>query len=161
MFHETSRAICACTNLRRASRAVCHLYDLVLAPLGLKATQFIILNMIFESGEIAHCELARLLAASEETLSRRLAAARKAGWVQMRVDARRRCVYELTAEGLRIRNSAFPYWDRAQQRMRRELGEKDWAFLGEYAERLTQAALRAEAAPARNGAPVTSTLIHR
>ncbi len=160
MFHETSRAVCACANLRRASRAVCHLYDLVLSPLGLKATQFIILNVIFESGEIAHCELARLLAASEETLSRRLASARKAGWVQMRIDARRRCIYQLTAEGRKIRNSALPYWDRAQTRMRRELGDEDWDFLGEFAERLTQAALRAEAAPARNGAPATASLIH-
>lgn len=51
--------ICACTALRRANRTVCHLYDQVLAPTGLKATQFMILQVIAETGEIAQCDLAR------------------------------------------------------------------------------------------------------
>ena len=152
MFHETSESICACANLRRASRAVSHLYDLVLAPIGIKATQFIILNVIFEAGEIAHCDLARLFAASEETFSRRLASARKSGWVRMTVDDRRRCLYSLTDDGRKLREIALPYWERAQRRMRRELGELNWSLLGAFAESLTQAAIRAEAAPARNGA---------
>ena len=153
MFYETSEAICACANLRRANRAVSHLYDLVLAPVGIKATQFSILNVICEAGEIAHCDLARLFAASEETFSRRLASARKSGWVQMSIDERRRCVYRLTEEGRKIRDGALPYWERAQQRMRRELGEPDWSLLAGFAERLTKAAIRAESVPARNGPP--------
>ena len=88
------RAIpCACANLRRASRAICHLYDLVLAPKRLKSSQFTMLQAIGESGEIAHCELASEFAASIETLSRRLAGARKAGLVQAHLDRRRRRVY--------------------------------------------------------------------
>lgn len=153
MFHVTSDSVCACASLRRASRATCHLYDLVLAPTGLKATQFIILNAIFGAGAIAHCELARLFAASEETFSRRLASARKSGWVRMTIDARRRRVYSLTDEGRMILERATPYWERAQDRMRRELGELDWGVLGGFADRVTQAAIRAEMAPSRNGRP--------
>ena len=153
MFHAASGAFCACASLRRASRAICHLYDLVLAPSGIKASQFILLNVIFEAGEAAHCELAHLFTASEETFSRRLASARKAGWVRMSVDQRRRCVYSLTEQGCRIRENAMPYWERAQHRMRRELGEPDWTLLGSFADRLTQAAIRAETAPVRNGKP--------
>ena len=71
--------VCACVNARRASRAVCHLYDLVLRPTGLKVTQFVILQRVAEAGEIAHSQLAKDLGASVETLSRRLANARKKG----------------------------------------------------------------------------------
>lgn len=142
---------CGCANLRRASRAVCHLYDLVLAPTRLKATQFTVLNVIAEAGEIAHCDLARHMAASEETFSRRLASARKAGWVRMKVGERRRRVYTLTERGAQVLEQARPYWERAQDRLRRELGEADWNLLGAYTERLTQAARRAELAPVRNG----------
>lgn len=146
-------SICACANLRRASRATCHLYDLVLAPTGLKSTQFIILQAIAHSVEIAHCDLARLFAASEETFSRRLASARKSGWVRMAVDDRYRRVYCLTESGRRLLDLAKPYWERAQERLRHELSEADWSTLTGFTERLTQAAIRAETAPARNGRP--------
>lgn len=144
-------SICACASLRRSSRAVCHLYDLVLAPTGLKLTQFTLLYAMSEAGEIAHCELAAHFAASEETFSRRLASARKSGWVCMKTGDRNRRVYCLTERGRTILKMAMPFWERAQQRMRRELGEMDWEKLSEFAERITQAALRAEAAPSRNG----------
>lgn len=143
----------ACASLRRANRAVCHLYDLVLAPTGLKATQYIILETIGMAGEIAHCDLARRFAASEETFSRRLASARKAGWVCMKVGERHRRIYGLTERGRKLLESAQPYWERAEDRLRRELGESDWSILNDYSARLTAAAIRAENAPSRNGRP--------
>lgn len=146
-------SVCACASLRRANRAVSHLYDLVLAPLRLKATQYIVLYTISEAGEIAHCDLARRFAASEENFSRRLASARSAGWVQMKVGKRYRRVYCLTDKGRRILELATPYWERAQERMRCELGEAEWAMLSEFAERVTRSAIRAELAPRRNGRP--------
>ena len=146
-------SLCVCASLRRASRAICHLYDLVLAPAGIKTTQYILLHAIFEAGEFAHCDLARDFAAAEETLSRRLASARKAGWVRMTVDARHRRMYQLTKEGRVILEIATPYWERAQLRMRRELGELDWDIVGAFAERVTQAAIRAETTPLPNSRP--------
>lgn len=147
---------CACASLRRANRAVSHLYDLVLAPTRLKATQYIILQAIGQAGEIAHCDLARQFAASEENFSRRLASARAAGWVRMKVGKRYRRVYCLTEQGQKILESATPYWERAQERMRRELGEIEWAMLSDFAERVTQSAIRAELAPRRNGRPASA-----
>lgn len=108
------------------------------------------LHAIAEAGQIAHCDLATLLAASEETLSRRLAAARKVQWVEMWVDKRRRHVYRLTEAGASILAAAMPYWERAQERLRRELGDRGWAALAETSETVVQAAMRAEDAPARN-----------
>lgn len=152
-----SGSLCACASLRRANRAVCRLYDLVLAPTGLKSTQFIILRAILEAGEIAHCDLARCFVASEETFSRRLGSARKSGWVEMRVDDRSRRVYRLTDRGCQLVALAAPYWERAQNRMARELGEKDWSALSFFAERVTQAAIRAEHAKMANARPDTKT----
>lgn len=148
-----SSALSACASLRRANRAVCHLYDLVLAPTGLKSTQYIILETIFAAGQIAHCDLARQFAASEETFSRRLASARRAGWVCMKIGDRRRRIYCLTEGGRKLLEVARPYWERAEDRLRRELDDADWGMLNDYAGRLTEAAVRAEFAPTRNCRP--------
>lgn len=150
----------ACASLRRASRAVCHLYDLVLAPTGLKATQYIILQAIADAGEIAHCDLARIFAASEETLSRRLASARESGWVRMKLGERSRRVYCLTERGQRLLETALPYWERADDRLKRELEPSDWQGLSDFAERTTQAAIRAEKAPSKNGRPITMARVN-
>ena len=71
----------------------------------------------------------------------------------MKVGKRYRRVYCLTDKGRRILELATPYWERAQERMRCELGEAEWAMLSEFAERVTRSAIRAELAPRRNGRP--------
>ncbi len=144
---------CACGSLRRASRAVNHLYDLVLAPQSIKTSQFLLLMAVAEAAPIAHCELARQFGASEETFSRRLATARRAGWVQMTIDSRRRRIYSATPEGFRLLEAATPSWERAQERLRQQLGDADWATLLDLTDRVAQAAARAERAPRRNAPP--------
>lgn len=144
---------CACASLRRASRAVSRLYDLMLAPQSIKATQFLLLMAIAEAASIAHCDLARLFGASEETFSRRLATARRCGWVEMTIEARSRRIYSLTADGFRLLEAAMPGWERAQERLRLQLGEANWIALIELADRVTRAAARAEHVPRRNAPP--------
>jgi len=151
MANDLRHSNCACVNIRRASRAICHLYDLVLGPTQLKATQFNILRTIDESSEIAHCDLATDIAASVETLSRRLANARKCGWVRMQVGKNGRRLHSLTPKGKRVLDEALPYWERAQLRLRRSLGETDWQLLASFTERLTSAAIRAETLRFSNG----------
>jgi DNA-binding MarR family transcriptional regulator len=152
MANELRHTRCACVNIRRASRAICHLYDLVLGPTQLKASQFTILQTIDESGEIAHCDLATDIGASVETLSRRLANARNCGWVRMQLGKNNRRLYSLTPMGKRVLDDALPYWERAQLRFRHSLGETDWQMLAAFSERLTSAASRAEAMRSCNGA---------
>jgi DNA-binding MarR family transcriptional regulator len=127
------------------------LYDLVLGPTQLKSSQFTILQTIDESGEIAHCDLATDIGASVETLSRRLANARKCGWVRMQVGKNNRRMYSLTPKGKSVLDDALPYWERAQLRLRRSLGEADWQMLAGFTERLTSAAIRAETTRSSNG----------
>jgi DNA-binding MarR family transcriptional regulator len=150
--NEIRHTPCACVNIRRASRAICHLYDLVLGPIQVKASQFTILQRINESGEIAHCDLAADIGASVETLSRRLANARKCGWVRMQPGKNNRRMYSLTPKGKQVLEDTLPYWERAQLRFRRSLGEADWQMLAAFTERLTSAAVRAEAMRSCNGA---------
>jgi len=107
-----------CYAARRAARAITQLFDLVLAPTGLKASQYIILRSIAEHGEVAQCSLSREHALSVETLSRRLGAMRKAGWVTLRIsECRREHLYRLTEEGARLLSDAGPFWSRAQDRL--------------------------------------------
>lgn len=100
-----------------------HLYGLVLAPIGLKATQFSLLQAIAEHGEIAQFMLSRKYAVAVETLSRRLSSMRKLGWVTVRIGGEKKeHIYSLTSEGVRVLNEAVPYWLRAQQRLADVLG---------------------------------------
>lgn len=135
----------ACVALRTASRAVTQLYDLVLAPTGLKATQFSILHAIHEAGEVAQCDFAREHAIAVPTLSRRFGGLRRKNYIQIRTGTRHgEHIYSLTAKGAEAFDKALPYWERAQHRLRTALGEADWHMLFELSERVRAAALDAE-----------------
>lgn len=145
---------CACAALRRASRAVTHLYDLVLVPTGLKASQFLILKTLFEAGEIAQCDFARQQAIAVETLSRRFSGLRRKALVEVRVGRHHgERIYRLTAYGQKCFQEAVPYWLLAQRRLRKTLGEADWKFLEGIPDRVCQAALAAEHARTSNHHP--------
>ena len=147
---------------RRASRAVTQLYDLVLSPSGLRATQFIILYSIGQEGEIAQCRLAEHHAVSTETLSRRLASLRRKGLLQVREGAvHHQQLYSLTPSGRERLNGAIPAWNRAQDRLNAAIGTADRDLLLNLCDRIVagarQAQLlrlpnRAQAAPPAGGA---------
>jgi DNA-binding MarR family transcriptional regulator len=135
----------ACAALRSASRAVTQFYDLVLAPTGLKATQFIILHAIHQAGEIAQCDFARDRTVAVETLSRRFAGLRKKGYIKARTGLRHgERIYSLTELGEQGFTAALPYWERAQHRLRTALGEEDWRRALELSDRICQAVVTAE-----------------
>ena len=144
-----------CAALRRASRAVTHLYDLVLSPTGLKVTQFIVLRAIAEKGEIAQWRLAEEHGIADETLSRRLATLRKSGLVTHRIGVTRpgERLYKPTALGLQKLDEALPYFTRAQERLAMSLGEENWTAALKLAEQISIAARSAESAKLANRAP--------
>jgi DNA-binding MarR family transcriptional regulator len=135
----------ACGVLRTASRAVTQFYDLVLAPTGLKATQFILLQAIHESGEVAQCDFAREHTIAVATLSRRFSGLRKKGYIQIRMGERHgERIYRLTGKGIEAFQNALPFWERAQHRLRTALGEGDWHIMMDLANRVRIAARAAE-----------------
>jgi DNA-binding MarR family transcriptional regulator len=142
---------CACEALRRSSRAVTQFYDLVLAPSGLKATQFISLRAIDEAGEIAQHQFARQYAVAVETLSRRLGALRRKELVKVRTGCKHgEQLYSLTEKGKAILNHARPYWDRAEDRLKTTLGDNEWRLILILADRVVLAAAAAEELRIRN-----------
>ena len=142
---------CACEALRRSSRAVTQFYDLVLAPTGLKATQFISLRAIDEAGEIAQHQFARQYSVAVETLSRRLGALRRKELVKVRTGNKHgEQLYSLTEKGKATLNHARPYWDRAESRLKTTLGETEWRLILALADRTVLAAVAAEELRTRN-----------
>lgn len=134
-----------CAALRAASRALSQFYDLVLAPTRLKATQFVALQAIAEKGEIAQWQFARVHAVAVETLSRRFSGLRSKGYIQVRTgDRHGERIYSLTDKGRDALSQAMPYWERAQERFRKVLGENDWRAMPQLLDRVRTAALSAE-----------------
>src|SRR5690348_10334206 len=58
---------CFCASLRRASRALTQVYEQALRPLGLRGTQFTILQALSLAGEVPQGELGRILAMDSTT----------------------------------------------------------------------------------------------
>jgi len=156
--HQPLSIACACAELRRANRAVTHLYDLVFAPVGIKATQFMALKSISEAGEIAQCNYAREYGISIDTLSRRLGTLRRKGLIEMRRGERHsERLYRVTDRGRELLIQAMPYWEGAQYRLRAKLGEKHWQALFQICEGASRAAKEAEQFRARNGLTIQVT----
>jgi DNA-binding MarR family transcriptional regulator len=147
-------ADCACSLTRRAARTVTQLYDVVLAPIGLKATQFVLLRAISEAGQIAQWQLSKDLSIAVETLTRRLATMRRAGWVELHSGTdRREHLYRATPLGQQQLETALPYWHRAQDRLREQLGEEGWKQTQACLDRLAIAAEKSLTARAKNLPP--------
>ena len=145
--------VCALSALRMAARSATQFYDLVLAPSGLKATQFISLESIARAGELAQCEFAREHAVAIETLSRRLAGLRRKGLITSRTGRHGKHIYRLTEQGKEALVRARPYWARAQKRLQRTLGADQFRGLLELCQNLVLAVPRAEELRATNFAP--------
>jgi DNA-binding MarR family transcriptional regulator len=159
---QATSSLDPCIVLRSTARAVTHLYDLVLAPTGLKSTQFIILHAIYQHSELAQWRMANLYSLSVETLSRRLAALRKLGLVRMRVGENRgERLYTLTPEGKQKVKAALPYWNRAQQRFFNVLKGPEWSLVLTAAEEICTRAKQAELArmPNKMMTDVSSTTV--
>ena len=131
---------CACASLRRASRAVTHVYDEALRPSGIRITQFTLLQFLALAGRpLTQGTLGQLLALDSTTLSRTLKPLEAAGWIRSTAgpDGRERHV-ELAAGGRRILKRATPAWEAVQQRLRTALGPKQWAALHELLTSVTR-----------------------
>lgn len=132
--------------LRRANRSLTHLYDLVLSPTGLKATQVAILQFIKQCDEVAQWRLAEEFCLSEASLSRRLTTLRAAGLVAQRIGngGHKERLYRLTESGVWKCEQVRPYWNRAQSRLHRSFGTPEWESLLQTIAQLGERARNAE-----------------
>jgi DNA-binding MarR family transcriptional regulator len=135
---------CACQNLRRLSRIVTRIYDEELSRAGLEITQFGLLTALAQTGEVNQKRLSAGFAMDSTTLTRTLGLLRKQGWVRARRGRdRRERLFSLTGTGKRLMAMAQPHWERAERRLRKEVGDAGWKNVEETVFRMTEAGMRA------------------
>ena len=117
---------CVCGRLRRASRALTQLYDDLMAPCGLRVTQFSLLRTLARHElPVRISELAALTLIDRTALSRNLEplAAQRLVEIVPGADARTREV-RLTRAGRAALARATPLWQDAQAEVTKRLGER-------------------------------------
>src|SRR3984893_9419449 len=135
---------CACQNLRRLTRVVTRIYDQELRKAGLEITQFGLLTALAKTGEANQKQLSAGFAMDSTTLTRTLGVLRRQGWVRVRRGKdRRERLFRLTQGGKRQLAEAQRYWERAERRLRRELGDAGWESMKQTVSRVTEAAMAA------------------
>lgn len=118
---------CMCASFRRASRTITQVYEDALRPLGLRATQFTILQALSTAGELRQGQLAQLLAMDSTTLTRTLRIMIREGWIaEHRGKDRRERLLRLAKGGRQQFNRALPSWEKAQAQLELQLGDKRW-----------------------------------
>lgn len=123
-------ATCACSNVRKAARAVTQLFDEVLQPTGLRSTQFTLLIAVALLGEAPMTQVAEALVMDRTTLARNLKPLESQGLltIEAGIDRRRRLV-RLTERGRQALARALPYWEQAQHQVVTRLGQEQWHAL--------------------------------
>ena len=116
--------VCACFNLRKATRVVTQLYDEALKPAGLRPTQFTVLAATRALGPVSVNQLADWIVTDRTTLTRNLKPLERDGLIAVRPgdDLRVRQV-SLTAKGRKALERAYPMWESVQARLREQLGD--------------------------------------
>lgn len=129
---------CLCATLRRASRTVTQLYEDALRPLGLRATQFTVLQALSLAGEVNQGLLGQILTMDSTTLTRTLDIMKRHGWiVQRRGEDRREWLISLSPGGRDHLKRALPKWRGVQKRVHSQLGNELWEKLFHVTQELT------------------------
>ena len=121
---------CMCSSFRRTARALTQLYEEAFRPMGLRATQFTILQFLSIAGEVSQGHLGQMLAMDSTSLTRTLAHMVRHGWIaERRGFDRRERLLRLSRAGEKQLARALPVWEQVQSRLRRKLGEPRWKEL--------------------------------
>src|ERR1700756_4606109 len=121
---------CLCATFRRTARALSQVYDEAVRPLGLKTTQFTILQSLSLAGEVSQGQLGEILALDSTTLTRTLAIMGRRGWIaRRRGEDGREWRLTLSKAGRKEFERVSPTWDRVQERLHKQLGDQRWKEL--------------------------------
>ena len=117
---------CNCTALRKASRRISQLYDLALAPAGLKTTQRAILAEIARSEPATVGDLAEALVMDAGALAHTLKPLERDDLIATAIDPqdRRARRITLTTKGRARLGESQALWAKAQRSVEQALGRK-------------------------------------
>jgi DNA-binding MarR family transcriptional regulator len=128
-----------CASFRRTSRTLTQLYEEALRPLGLRATQFTILQVLSLAGEVSQGQLGEMLAMDSTSLTRTLAIMVRQGWIaERRGEDRRERWLRLSSAGEAKLSRALPVWEKVQSRLRHQLGAQAWKNLLQLTQQVTR-----------------------
>lgn len=131
---------CACQNLRRLTRIVTRIYDQELRKADIEITQYGLLTALATIGQANQRQLSAGFAIDSTTLTRTMAVIEKQGWVKVvRGEDKRERLFSVTTAGKRKLAQAAPYWEAAERRLLKALGEADWKAMNETVGRVTRA----------------------
>jgi DNA-binding MarR family transcriptional regulator len=117
------------------------MYEESLRPLGLRATQLTILQVLARAGEVPQGQLGEMLAMDSTSLTRTLAIMRRAGWVsEQHGEDRRERRIRLSSAGESKLRRALPVWEKVQSRLRGKLGKQKWENLLRLTHHVTEIA---------------------
>jgi DNA-binding MarR family transcriptional regulator len=129
---------CLCANFRRTVRALTQVYEEALRPLGLRGTQFTILQALSLAGEVSQGQLGEILALDSTTLTRTLAIVARRGWIARRRGRDgREWRLSLSKAGRKEFERVSPTWERVQEGLREQLGNQRWKDLFQINHELT------------------------
>jgi DNA-binding MarR family transcriptional regulator len=132
---------CICGTLRRTARALTQMYEKEFRALGLRATQFTILQVLARAGEVLQGQLGEILAMDSTSLTRTLKIMVREGWVaERRGKDRRERWLRLAENGQKLLERAMPIWEELQEEVRTKLGAEEWEKLMQMANRVTNLA---------------------
>lgn len=116
---------CLMGRARLVARVITGVYDEVLLPFGLKASQLNLLVVVAQEGPVRRADIGRLLHLDRSTLTRNLQVMLNNDWiteVQDHSDARGLPI-RLTTKGAALLAEVAPAWRKAQQRAEALLGD--------------------------------------
>jgi DNA-binding MarR family transcriptional regulator len=131
---EPKPEICNCSALRQAARHVTRFYDAFLFPVGLRATQFSILDRLRQRGPLTITALAAEMVMDRTTLGRSIRPLQCKGLVVIasgRRDPRSKELH-LTEAGLERLRAAGGPWREAQQRFEALFGVERASALRQF-----------------------------
>jgi DNA-binding MarR family transcriptional regulator len=125
---------CTCGSLRKASRRISQFYDMALAPLGIKSTQYSILAEIERAslaGPLTMNELAARMVMDRSTLGHNLRPLERDELLTLRLseDDRRKRYVELTRKGRATLVRSKRLWRQAEGRFEQIFGKQPAAEL--------------------------------
>ncbi|MFF1836985.1 MarR family winged helix-turn-helix transcriptional regulator [Streptomyces sp. NPDC058231] len=125
--------VATCNNLalRKAARYLSATYDKALAPTGLRATQFSILQKLSTCEEATITTLAELIAMDRTTLATNLKPLAREGLVTVEPSPtdRRARIVTITPDGLARMKTALPLWRTVQAQFEENFGTEKAASL--------------------------------
>lgn len=125
----TNPSSCACTTLRKTSRAVTRFYDVAIAASGLSISQFAILRNLARMGPTPLSRFADEMVMERTSLYRMIAPLEERGLIAIAPGPGRARLAALAAPGRAIMEDTAAAWDAAQTRFVQTLGADKWQAL--------------------------------